>query len=92
MPFSHPKWGGLAIWAYSLSTRLNKSREYIRHLHFVQETPKQIDALEKFEKQIQALDDYIAVHCKGQWFDSITALTQEAIEGKLNNSNILTWS
>jgi len=26
MPFSHPKYGGLAIWAYSLILRIDKSR------------------------------------------------------------------
>jgi hypothetical protein len=51
MPFSHPKWGGLAIWAYSLSTRLQKSRESIRNLHFVSESPMQREALDKYEKQ-----------------------------------------
>lgn len=92
MPFSHPKWGGLAIWAYSLIKRLEKSREAVRHLYFAADSPVQREALDKYKKQIDALDQYISSHCKTQWLDSITALTQDAIENKLNNSNILVRS
>ena len=51
MPFSHPKWGGLAIWAFSLRERLLKSREAVRHLYFVQDSPVQREALDKYQKQ-----------------------------------------
>jgi hypothetical protein len=92
MPFSHPKWGGLAIWAYSLIKRLEKSREAVRHLYFAVESPVQREALEKYKKQHDQLDQYISQFCKTQWLDSITMLTQDAIESKLNNSNILVRS
>lgn len=35
MPFSHPKHGGLAIWAQSLMVRLNKAYEAMQNLYFV---------------------------------------------------------
>lgn len=93
MPFSHPKWGGLAIWAYSLIKRLEKSREAVRNLYFTAaDSPVQREALDKYKKQIDTLDAYISTICKNSWLDSITALTQDAIEGKLNNSNILVRS
>ena len=37
MPFSHPKWAGLAIWAYSLIVRIDKAKTALENLYFIPE-------------------------------------------------------
>jgi hypothetical protein len=39
MPFSHPQYGGLAIWARSLIVRIDNAKEAIEGLYFIQEHP-----------------------------------------------------
>jgi len=50
MPFSHPKHGGLAIWAQSLIVRIDKSKTAIAGLYFIPEHPHAKEALEKYTK------------------------------------------
>jgi len=52
MPFSHPKHGGLAIWAQSLLVRLKKSMTAIEGLYFIPEHPHAKEALEKYTKLV----------------------------------------
>lgn len=47
-PFSHPKWGGQAIWAYSLIVRLKRAREKVGYLHFIETSQLQTEALDKY--------------------------------------------
>lgn len=35
MPFSHPTYGGNAIWSYSLIIRANRAKEAIDGLYFI---------------------------------------------------------
>jgi len=50
MPFSHPKWAGLAIWAYSLIVRIDKAKNSLENLYFVPKNQNQEDAIEKYTK------------------------------------------
>ena len=38
MPFSHPKYGGMAIWAQSLMVRVEKAYESMENLYFIPES------------------------------------------------------
>jgi dynein heavy chain len=50
MPFSHPKWAGLAIWAKSLIVRIDKAKNSLENLYFVPKNQNQEDAIEKYTK------------------------------------------
>lgn len=38
MPFSHPKYGGLAIWVLSLTVRIYKAKSAMENLYFLPQT------------------------------------------------------
>ena len=48
MPVSHPKFGGLVIWAQSLIVRIDKAKSAISGLYFIPEHPHAKDAIEKY--------------------------------------------
>jgi hypothetical protein len=91
MPFSHPYYAGQAIWAYSLIVRLDKARSAIRNLYFVAETPVQKEALDKYNKLRETLDQFIEGTCYKTWEQEIANMDSNAIDGKLDMC-ILTWS
>lgn len=92
MPFSHPKHAGLAIWAYSLIVRLDRARNAVRNLHFVPESNLQKEALDKYQKVSETLDQFIEGLCFRNWTDEMQHLDQQAIENRLEKDYILTWS
>ena len=59
MPFSHPKYAGLAIWTYSLIVRLDKAKTAVERLYFIPENQTAKDAYEKYDKLKQQLDSSI---------------------------------
>lgn len=67
MPFSHPTYGGTAIWSYSLLTRANRARDAIEGLYFIPEHPLAKDALERHAKIIKHLDDSISRRKYDDW-------------------------
>jgi|LauGreDrversion4_2_1035121.scaffolds.fasta_scaffold03293_5 Dynein heavy chain, N-terminal region 1 len=81
MPFSHPTWGGNAIWSYSLMVRANRVKAAIDSLYFIQDHPLQKEALERFRKLHTHLDESISKR-KFEEFQKIYASisTTERIE------------
>jgi hypothetical protein len=59
MPHSHPHYGGLAIWVYSLIKRVDKAKNAMDGLYFITEHKDHKDAMEKYAKLRQQLDQYI---------------------------------
>jgi len=74
MPFSHPNYAGQAIWAYSLIVRLDKARASIRHLYFVTESQVYKEAVEKYNKLRETLDQYIEGTCYKTWEQEIASM------------------
>lgn len=89
MPFSHPHWAGLAIWARSLMVRIAKAKSAIEGLYFIPEHPHAKDALEAYDKLRRALDKFIADTCFHGWEAEIHAMdgdTQgKGIDDKLDD-------
>lgn len=67
MPVSHPYYGGVAIWTYSLIVRANRSKAAIEGLYFIQEHPLAKEAIEKHRKLAQHLDASIAERKYLEW-------------------------
>lgn len=59
MPHSHPHYGGLAIWVYSLIKRVDKAKNAMDCLYFIPEHKDHKEAMEKYTKLRQQLDQYI---------------------------------
>jgi dynein heavy chain len=74
MPVSHPKYGGLAIWAQSLITRIDKGKNAIQGLYFIPEHPLAKEALEKYQKLRTSLDNYISTVQYGHWKKEIESM------------------
>lgn len=74
MPFSHPHWAGLAIWARSLMQRIQKAKSAIEGLYFIPEHSHAKDALEAYDKLRRALDKFIADTCFRSWEAEINAM------------------
>lgn len=53
MPCSHPQYGGLAIWAYSLIKRLEYSKNQIENLYFVPNMQIGDEVNDKYAKLVQ---------------------------------------
>lgn len=85
MPVSHPKFGGLVIWAQSLIVRIDKAKNAINGLYFIPEHPHAKDALEKYQKLRQSLDNYISTVQYGNWKNEIATIAnpQQGFEEKL---------
>lgn len=56
MPFSHPNYAGLAIWAQSLIVRIDKAKNAIENLYFIPEHPHAKEVFEKYYKLKESLD------------------------------------
>jgi len=72
MPVSHPKYGGLAIWAQSLITRIDRAKNAITGLYFIPEHPHAKEALEKYQKLRISLDNYISQVQYNYWKKEIS--------------------
>ena len=59
MPLSHPHYGGLAIWIYSLICRIDRAKEAIHSMYFIREHQSKDDAEVKYLKLKESLDNYI---------------------------------
>ena len=59
MPFSHPHYGGLAIWVYSLIKRIDKAKAAMDGLYFIPEHKDHKESMDKFGKLKSQLDQYI---------------------------------
>jgi len=86
MPFSHPHYGGLAIWARCLITRIDKSKNAIEGLYFIPEHPHAKDSIDAYTKLKTALDNFIANTCFNAWKGEIEILDTQNIDSKLEKS------
>jgi len=84
MPISHPKFGGLAIWANSLIVRIKKAKQAIDSLYFIPEHHHAAEAIEKYEKLLKSLENFIISTQFGQWKDQINQIDNKNIDDKLN--------
>jgi hypothetical protein len=91
MPFSHPKYGGLAIWAQSLIVRIDRAKAAIEGLYFVPESQLAKDSIEKYTKLRDQLDSFIANTCFNNWNEEIQAMEGVNIDQRLEVP-VLTWS
>lgn len=83
MPFSHPKWAGLAIWAYSLIVRIDKAKNSLENLYFVPKNQNQEDAIEKYTKLRDQLDSAINNTYFSSWKNDIAHMDSTQIDTKL---------
>lgn len=83
MPFSHPKWAGLAIWAYSLIVRIDKAKTALENLYFIPENQTQKDAIEKYTKLRDQLDSAINNTYFQSWKNDIAHMDSVNIDTKL---------
>jgi dynein heavy chain len=83
MPFSHPKWAGLAIWAYSLIVRIDKAKAALENLYFIPENQTQKDAIEKYTKLGDQLDSAINTTYFQSWKNDIAHMDSVNIDTKL---------
>ena len=88
MPFSHPKYAGLAIWTYSLIVRLDKAKTAVERLYFIPENQTAKDAYEKYDKLKQQLDSSIEKTFFKNWKteNAIDAMDSGQIDQKLEVS------
>ena len=83
---SLPKYSGLAIWALSLLSRIERSKKAIDSLFFIPEHPNKQEALDKYEKLHQALDSFITKTQFDLWNKEISdRLDLENIDDKLKS-------
>lgn len=71
MPHSHPHYSGLAIWVYSLIKRIDKAKNAMDNLYFIGEHKDHKEAMEKYTKLRQQLDQYITKNEFQQWQESM---------------------
>jgi dynein heavy chain len=85
MPFSHPQYGGLAIWARALIVRIDRAKTAIEGLYFIPEHPHAKDAIDAYTKLRTALDNFIANTCFTNWKEEIRSFETEgtSIDSKL---------
>jgi dynein heavy chain len=84
MPVSHPQYGGLAIWALSLITRLNKIEELMEKMYFVPNISIADDVKDKFHKLSRQLDGYIANVSFREWTNTLEDMSDaDAVDQKL---------
>jgi len=89
MPYSHPKWAGLAIWAQSLIIRIDRARKAIDNLYFIPESAISKDAIEKYDKLRSQLDGFIVNTCYGSWKGETEKFVPEVIDSKLDNAILI---
>lgn len=84
MPVTHPKYGGLAIWAQSLIVRIDRAKNAISGLYFIPEHPHHKEGMEKYQKLRTSLDNYISSVQYNHWKNEINTIMQaQTFEEKL---------
>jgi len=87
MPFSHPTYGGNAIWSYSLIIRAKRAGEAIKGLYFINEHPLKEAAEDRLNKLSSHLDESISHRKFDEWTTKMAAIsTNERIEQALSYS------
>jgi dynein heavy chain len=89
MPFSHPKYAGLAIWTHSLIVRIDKAKQQIEGLYFVPEHPHAKEALEKYIKLKDQLDSFIASTTFNNWKNEIEQMETQDMDQKLDKQILI---
>jgi Dynein heavy chain, N-terminal region 1 len=85
MPFSHPTYGGNAIWSYSLIVRANRAKDAIDGLYFINDHPLAKEAYDKHRKLVSHLDESISKRKYEDWLNRMSSIaTNERIESSLN--------
>lgn len=83
MPFSHPRWAGLAIWTYSLIVRIEKAYNALENLYFIPENQTKKDAIDKYTKLRDTLDSAINNQYFLSWKNEIAHMDSVNIDTKL---------
>ena len=87
MPATHPQYGGLAIWALSLITRLNKiggGDDLMDKLYFVPSISVADEVRDKFIKLSKQLDNYIANINFKEWTNTLDDMNEtDSVDKKL---------
>jgi hypothetical protein len=84
MPVSHPFYGGLSIWAYSLITRIDKAYNMIQELYFCPPGALSEEVNEKYKKLRGQLDNYIATINFKDWVGTLGDMNEsDAVQLKL---------
>jgi len=90
MPFSHPTYGGHAIWCYSLIVRANRAKDAIDGLYFIQDHPMAKEAYERHRKLVNSLDDTISNRKYEEWNRNMASITNsDRIDQALKNNLII---
>jgi hypothetical protein len=90
MPFSHPKYGGLAIWAQSLIVRISKAKTAIENLYFLPVLPSFTESNEKYFKLRDQLESFISTTLFKAWEAEIEQMgDQTDLDGKLDNKILI---
>lgn len=90
MPYSHPHYGGLAIWVYSLIKRVDKAKEAMDGLYFIPEHKDHREAMERLAKLKNQLDQYIMKTLFNEWQDNMGQhKNQEKIDECMTNSILM---
>ena len=80
-PYSHPYFAGIAIWMYSLIKRIDKAKFAIDGLYFIPDHKDLKEAMEKYNKLKNQLDQSITKTHFQDWQDSMgNHKTQETID------------
>jgi dynein heavy chain, axonemal len=79
MPISHPEFGGIAIWTYSLINRVERAKNAIDAIFFVKEHPKKTEAEAKYKKlKEHQLEQFIIGVKFKDWTTSTEDLQKES--------------
>jgi len=90
MPYSHPHYGGIAIWVYSLIKRIDKAKNSMDGLYFIPEHKDAKEAMDRYAKLKNALDQYITKTHFQDWQDSMGGhKTQEVIDECMQKSILI---
>lgn len=86
MPFSHPTYGGVAIWLHSLIIRAKRAKTAIDGLYFIKDHPMKAEAETRFERLEKSLDDIIVNRKYQEWQQKMAnASTSERIDQACKN-------
>jgi len=86
MPFSHPTYGGVAIWLHSLIVRAKRAKAAIDGLYFIKDHPMKAEAEIRFERLEKSLDDITVNRKYQEWQQKMAnASTSERIDQACKN-------
>ena len=90
MPYSHPQYAGIAIWMYSLIKRIDKAKFAIDGLYFIPEHKDYEEAMTRYNKLRNQLDQSITKSWFQEWQDSMgNHKTQETIDDCMAKSILI---